>query len=146
MNHILAITALLVSALDLMIKLLPGLKAGVLIPGILGTTYAQNTGVAFGLFTGQAVVMLLVSALVTLLGSILVSRLQLTKFEGFALGLMLGGAVGNIIDRALHGAVTDYLEFLFFRFPVFNLADAALTCGAGLLIIYWLLLKKGSLN
>jgi signal peptidase II len=54
----------------------------------------------------------------------------------FALGLILGGAIGNVIDRLLLGAVVDFLYFHLaeYYWPAFNLADSAITCGAGLLI------------
>ena len=53
-----------------------------------------------------------------------------------ALGMILGGAVGNLIDRVMFGAVVDFLQFHYagYYFPSFNVADSAITCGAGLLI------------
>ena len=53
-----------------------------------------------------------------------------------ALGMILGGAIGNLIDRVLFGAVVDFLQFHYagYYFPSFNVADSAITCGAGLLI------------
>jgi signal peptidase II len=55
-----------------------------------------------------------------------------------ALGLITGGAVGNLIDRAIVGKVTDFLYFAAIDFPVFNIADSALIVGVGILIV-WLL-------
>jgi signal peptidase II len=54
-----------------------------------------------------------------------------------AISLILGGAVGNVIDRLLHGYVVDFLDFFWGRwhFPAFNVADSAITLGAGLLIL-----------
>lgn len=52
------------------------------------------------------------------------------------LGLLLGGAVGNLIDRLTLGAVYDFLDF--HKWPVFNLADAAVTIGGAMLVIYWM--------
>ena len=54
----------------------------------------------------------------------------------FALSMILGGAVGNLIDRILLGAVVDFLDFHVagYHWPVFNVADSAITCGAGLLV------------
>ncbi|MFL6576813.1 MAG: signal peptidase II [Povalibacter sp.] len=61
-----------------------------------------------------------------------------------ALSLVLGGALGNVIDRVIHGAVTDFLDFhaLGYHWPAFNAADSAITCGAVLLI--WDALKSKS--
>ena len=53
-----------------------------------------------------------------------------------ALILMLGGGLGNLIDRVLNGAVVDYLNLLFMRFAVFNFADICVCVGAGLLVLY----------
>jgi signal peptidase II len=54
----------------------------------------------------------------------------------FALSLILGGAIGNVIDRVLFGAVIDFLDFHLggYHWPAFNVADSAITCGAALLI------------
>ena len=59
------------------------------------------------------------------------------KLFGFALACILGGAVGNVIDRVLYGAVVDFLDFHAFGYhwPAFNVADSGITCGAALLIV-----------
>lgn len=58
------------------------------------------------------------------------------KLFCFALTLILGGALGNLIDRAAYGYVVDFLDFYWntYHFPAFNIADSAVTCGAGLLL------------
>jgi signal peptidase II len=63
---------------------------------------------------------------------------------GLALGLIAGGAVGNVIDRLRFGAVTDFLDFHWgeWHFPAFNLADSAITVGVGLLVIDGLLSRR----
>ncbi len=143
MNHLLALTALFVAFLDLGIKLLPRFEEGVLLPGLISLSYTQNTGVSFGLFAGQPWLTLLLSAVLTLIGGWAVRKQPLTRFESLCAGLMLGGAAGNILDRLIHGGVTDYLELLFIRFPVFNLADICLTLGTILLALSLLLPQKG---
>ena len=59
------------------------------------------------------------------------------KLFGFALGCILGGALGNVIDRMIHGYVVDFLDFYYagIHFPAFNLADSAITLGAACLIL-----------
>jgi signal peptidase II len=98
-----------------------------LVPGLLQLNRVSNTGAAFSLFTGAPSLLGLVSALVSLglLGWIL-WRPPVSTWNGLALGLLLGGAVGNGIDRWRAGAVVDFLEFIPIHFPIFNLADVAI--------------------
>lgn len=104
-----------------------------LIPGVLALTYAENTGMAFSLFSGRAWPLGVVSALCILLGWLVLRRYQMGPLSRVAAMLMLGGAVGNMIDRFLRGYVVDMFEVLFMDFAIFNVADAALTVGAVLM-------------
>ena len=67
----------------------------------------------------------------------LLRKFQYDKFFCFALALVLGGALGNLIDRIAYGYVVDFLDFYWdsYHFPAFNLADSAITCGAILLLM-----------
>lgn len=111
-----------------------------LIPGVLGLRYAENTGMAFSLFSGRPWLLGLLSAVLVLAGTAGLRRYRLGRWSGASAMLMLGGAVGNMIDRLLRGYVVDMLEVLCFRFAVFNIADAALTVGCALMA-YSLILK-----
>lgn len=106
------------------------------IPGFIQLTSIRNRGAAFGILQDQRLLFLLVTTLV-LVGIIIylgkIYRDQ--KFLGFALSLLLGGALGNFVDRALHGEVVDLLEFTFINFPVFNMADVFITIGVLMVII-----------
>lgn len=124
-------------------KLLPRGADRVLLPGILGLTHARNTGVAFGLLSGQPALNLLAGFLMVLAAAVYLGRQTLSRLEAIGAGLWLGGALGNLLDRLLHGAVTDYLKFLFFHFPVFNLADACITLGALLLVFGLFMSERG---
>ena len=97
------------------------------LPGLLALQRVSNTGAAFSLFTGSieilALVSLVVSAAVLLW---IVWRPPQGLWPNLALGFLLGGALGNGIDRWRHGAVTDFLATVPFQFPVFNLADVAI--------------------
>ena len=110
-----------------------------LIPHVLALSYAENTGMAFSLFSGWAWGLGVVSAACILLGWLVLRRYQLGKVSRVAAMLMLGGAVGNMIDRFLRGYVVDMFETLFVEFAIFNVADAALTVGTVLMAISLLL-------
>lgn len=135
--------ALAVILLDLALKLIPLGGQRVLVPGALQLISVQNHGVAFGLMQGLGFLIVPLSALAVVLGAIWLQKQQFSGFEALCYGLLLGGAVGNLSDRAAHGYVHDYLELLFVRFAVFNLADIALTLGAAMLLIYYLFTPTG---
>ena len=108
---------------------------------VFNFTYARNYGAAFSflgdaggwqrwLFTAIAIV-------VTCVLSVWLSRLQRTQLKlSLALVLIIAGAIGNLIDRSLYGYVVDFLHVYYqqWHYPVFNIADCAITIGAGLLI------------
>ncbi len=105
-----------------------------LINGWLQLTYVRNTGAAFGLFSHRQP--LFVIATVIAIGLILFYYLQTKESNAWfnvALGLELGGAIGNLIDRVSLGWVTDFVHVT--HFPVFNVADSAIVSGVILLII-----------
>lgn len=100
-----------------------------LLPGLLELTFTTNSGAAFSLFTGSTGVLAIVSLLVALLVLMLILRSperSLVAPRLLALGFLLGGAVGNGIDRWRLGAVIDFLALVPVTFPVFNLADVAI--------------------
>ena len=105
------------------------------IPGVLALTYTENTGMAFSLFSGRAWALGVVSAVCILVGWLALRRYTLGPWSKTGAMLMLGGAVGNMIDRFLRGYVVDMFEALFVQFAIFNVADAALTIGTALMAI-----------
>ena len=106
-----------------------------LIPGVLALTCTKNTGMAFSLFSGRAWLLGVVSAVCILLGWLVLRRYMLGRWSRIGAMLMLGGALGNMIDRFLRGYVVDMFEALFVEFAIFNVADAALTIGTALMAI-----------
>jgi len=106
----------------------------VVVPHVLSLRVLHNTGVAFGLLAHLSPVATVILAL-TLLGVVFYNRSAwpVAVAGPWGLGLMLGGALGNIIERLRFGYVLDYLDF--HVWPVFNLADAAIVVGAGLLAL-----------
>ena len=113
-----------------------------LIPHVMALRYAENTGMAFSLFSGRAWGLGVVSAACILLGWVILRRYKLGPVSCIAAMLMLGGAVGNMIDRFLRGYVVDMFEVLFVDFAIFNVADAALTVGAVLMAASLLLCPR----
>ena len=99
-----------------------------------------NRGISFGMLTqhGQLGVLMLVGCAVTIVVVLIywLSRLP-HMYMGISLGLIIGGALGNIIDRAYHGHVIDFLHFHWHRhsFPAFNVADSFITIGAILIML-----------
>lgn len=134
--------AALVLAADQLTKLAAGrLTAAVtVIPGVLGLRYAENTGMAFSLFSGRPWLLGLLSLAVIVLGWLVLRRWRLGRPAAIAGMLMLGGAAGNMLDRLLHGYVVDMIELLFVRFAIFNVADSALTVGC--VLMAWSLLFR----
>ncbi len=109
-----------------------------LVDDILRLTYVENRGAAFGVLQDQTAFFVLVGVLV--IGVIAVSYRYLPR-SGFmlhlALGLQLGGALGNLIDRVRQGYVVDFVDFGYHAnwWPVFNVADSAIVIGVALLAL-----------
>ena len=105
------------------------------LPG-LDLTYVQNTGAAFSLFSRHTWILALLSVVVSVVLVIALARRLFPQWWGMlALALLLGGAVGNLIDRVLFGFVTDMFATTFMNFPVFNVADMCLVIGGVLLCL-----------
>jgi signal peptidase II len=110
-----------------------------IIPDYLNITLVKNAGAAFGMFQGARVFFITASILAVVLIVYLGVRLpREQRWRRFLLGLILGGAVGNLIDRVASGQVIDFLQIgvAGHYWPVFNVADMGVTIGAALLILY----------
>jgi signal peptidase II len=121
-----------------------------LIHGLLNLTLVHNTGAAFGLLAGRASILRTIFFLgvsLVAMGVILwmVFRLpQDQKLELFALSLIFGGALGNVIDRARLGEVIDFIDVYYrtYHWPAFNVADSAITIGVILLVFRLVFVKE----
>ena len=112
-----------------------------LIPGIFHLTLVHNQGVAFGFFRDHRILLLgVISASIAVLVFWARRARDLPELERAGLALILGGALGNWIDRMRWGAVVDFLDFRVW--PVFNLADSAITVGVALYLL--VLLRRKS--
>ena len=116
-------------------------KGTVLIPGLLGLRYAENLGIAFSLLSGKPFLLGILSLVVIIAVILFVRKKELAVLPLTAVLMMLAGATGNMFDRFFTGYVPDMIEFLFFDFPIFNIADTALTLGC-VLLIFSLLFRK----
>ena len=114
--------------------------------GIFRIIDVQNTGSSFGLFQGQNFILTIVAfvgiALILGLGTVITLRYPSldTWYTKFVLGLILGGTVGNLIDRLARGYVTDFIDVG--PWPTFNVADSAMVCGVILLALFILFSKR----
>lgn len=107
-----------------------------LLPGVFHLTYVINTGAAFSLLTGKAEWLRWLSLAVSLgLIALALFGPLLNIFEQLGYGLILGGALGNGIDRFVGGRVVDFLDFRLIQFPLFNLADVFINIGIVCLLI-----------
>lgn len=115
-------------------RLVPGEHVEVL--GPLDLTLAHNRGVAFGLASGGGATLIAITIAALLFVGVLFARNPTRKGMWVAVGLLAGGALGNLADRVRTDAVTDYVAFL--SWPPFNLADAAITFGVLALALSYL--------
>lgn len=106
---------------------------------VLSLTYVENTGAAFGSFSGYTRVLSVFTALVLIVGLIyLLSGRIRSKVVYWGLTLIISGGAANLIDRVGREFVIDYIDPLFIKFAVFNFADILVTVGAFIVIIYLL--------
>jgi signal peptidase II len=109
-----------------------------IIPNVLYITSHRNRGAAWGILQGQFWLFYLITVIVVVGLIVYIQRLpREERLFGAALGLMLGGAIGNFIDRLFRKEVVDFIHAYIgtYSFPVFNIADSALTIGVALLFI-----------
>lgn len=109
-----------------------------IIRNVIHITLVHNTGIAFGLFKNQGIVFIVIPviAVVLLIFNIYYYRQNgeaLSRTYIVAFSLILGGAIGNLIDRIFYGYVIDFIDFQIW--PVFNIADSAITIGAVIVAI-----------
>ncbi len=113
----------------------------VIIPGVLELVFRLNTGMAFSLLENASLVLTVVAAAASVALAVVNARLRSKEvLPRLALGLLLGGALGNLIDRLRVGAVIDFVYVSLINFPAFNVADSCLTIGV--LLAAWVLSRN----
>ncbi|MFD0960286.1 signal peptidase II [Paenibacillus chungangensis] len=143
--------SLLVLALDFITKLIVKTKMNIddeisIIGNFFLITSHRNRGAAFGILQEQRTFFIIVTVIIVigLIWYIQMMRKSAKPVLMIGLGLVLGGAVGNFIDRVRFGEVVDFFKFNFgsYTFPIFNIADSAIVIGVGLIMLDTLLGMK----
>lgn len=109
-----------------------------IIPNFFSLYYVENPGAAFSILGNQTLFLIIVSVIcLILIKEYIKKEKELSNLAIISLGMIVGGTIGNLFDRILYKAVIDYLAFDIFEysFPVFNLADIAITVGSLLLLL-----------
>jgi len=122
------------------------------IPNWFDITYTQNPGAAFSMFVNlppivRLLMLCALSSLAIIVLLVLLARSDEITLTSFAMALILGGAAGNLIDRALrNGHVIDFIRVHYYdaNYPIFNVADSAISIGVALIIVSSLFGKKDS--
>ncbi len=135
---------LVVTALDQLTKAiirdrLASIGGREIIKGFLEFSYSENTGAAFGTFQGRNAIFIVIGVLAIIFISYIYFNMKKSLWVKISFGLILGGALGNLIDRIAYGFVTDFIRVRVTQsiwWPNFNIADAGITVGAIMFIIY----------
>lgn len=112
-------------------------------------THVENAGAAFGMSIGSDVtnrIFFSITAVLLTIVLLFMFRSATHLCEKIAYSLIIGGALGNILDRLLFGSVTDFFDFKFFsfimeRWPIFNIADSAIVCGVTIMLTYYIIIE-----
>lgn len=133
--------AALLVVIDQLIKqwataVLQPLGALTILPGIVELRYFLNDGMAFSMLAGKQTLLIGMTSLMLLCVFLLLLLRKMGPWERISWTLILGGGVGNLIDRVVSGVVVDYVNFLFVDFAVFNFADICITTGVVMLMLW----------
>lgn len=118
------------------VQVLQPVGAMPLIPRVVELRFVLNPGMAFSLLSGKQLFLIIAtSAALLAVAYGLFFRSRGKRLQQAALVLVLGGGIGNLIDRVLNGEVVDYINLLFMQFAVFNFADICVCVGVGLWVL-----------
>lgn len=119
----------------------------VVISNFFYITYVRNTGAAWSIFSDKTLGIIIVSLIIiTLIIYYILKNRPKSRIEMVGYSMILGGALGNLIDRVIYGYVIDFLDFYIFgyNYPIFNLADTFIFIGVLVLILYTWRCKDGN--
>ena len=106
-------------------------------------TYHGNTGMAFGMFKDSKIMLIVLCVVILLvIGFVIYKTKPQSWLAKISYGMIIGGAIGNVFDRISYGFVIDFLDFCLIDYPIFNVADCFVVCGAVLLVIYTFFFDK----
>lgn len=109
-----------------------------IISGFFSLTYTRNYGAAWSMMWDKRIILIIISLVALVLVSyIIYKEKKLTLYKNIYYGFLIGGIVGNLLDRIIHGYVIDFLDFNIFgyNFPIFNLSDSFIVIGVLLIFI-----------
>ena len=110
-----------------------------LLPGIVELRYCLNDGMAFSMLAGKQTLLIGMTSVMLVVVAVMLFTRKMPVWERISWTLILGGGVGNLIDRVLNGVVVDYINVLFMHSAIFNFADICVCVGVGLLMLVVLL-------
>ena len=147
------ITGIILLLLDQIVKIFVRTKMALyqeikIIPRFFSLYYVENDGAAFSILGSKTLLLIIISlACIIYLNKFIIEE-KLPKISYIPLGLLLGGIMGNLIDRIIYHSVTDYLSIFIFKysFPVFNIADIAICLSTIFLIIVFIIDEKKEVN
>ena len=143
MPYLIIILSILLAGVDQLIKYLvvvnlKPISSVTVIPGLFSLTYVENRGAAFGMLSNARWIFILFTLIIIALIIFVLFKYRVnSKLFNIAVILIIGGGIGNLIDRIFYGFVVDYLSVSFFP-PVCNFADYCITIGAAIMVIYLL--------
>lgn len=114
-----------------------------IIKGVLNFRYIRNEGAAWGMFSDARWVFILITTIaLIIMPYFLYKYRKVHVMFSLSLSFLIGGAIGNMIDRIFLGSVVDFIEAAFIDFPIFNIADCFVTIGAIMLFVYLIFIDK----
>lgn len=147
------ITATILLLIDQVVKIIVRTKMALyqeikIIPNLFSLYYVENDGAAFSILGNQALLLIIIGIICLIVLNKFILEEKLPKYSNIPLGLLLGGILGNLIDRIIYQSVTDYLSIFIFKysFPVFNIADIAICISAIFLIIIFIIEERNIKN
>ena len=117
----------------------------ILLKNVLNITYVHNYGAAFSIFTGARWILVLITIVVlNIIYIFFIKNKKLNKYQTIVYSMLLGGIMGNLIDRFFYGYVIDYIDIRLFNFAIFNIADSLIVISVILLIVEEVLYARNS--